>query len=185
MTTIEHWPKEDINFRHILGIAEQSGGLELCISLMSSHLSRIGRKIDVIACCESGGFVFAGAWVHKIGARLAIVRKAGKLPPPVISACKTESFITSLAEPCQEQSSIEIGAGVVSRGSQVLILDDLLATGMTLCAVISLLVSAGVALEDIQAMVVVELPHHRGRFLLRQQGFSRAQVHSLLVFDGE
>jgi adenine/guanine phosphoribosyltransferase-like PRPP-binding protein len=67
----------------------------------------------------------------------------------------------------------------------VLILDDLLAMGTTLCAMISLLISAGVVLEDIQTMVVVELPHHRGRAFLQQRGFGRAVVHSLLVLDGQ
>jgi adenine phosphoribosyltransferase len=185
IATVEHWPRPDLKFRHILGIVEQPGGLELCVSLMSSHLSSLERKVDVIACCESGGFVFAGALAHKIGARLAIIRKAGKLPPPVIVTCKAASFITSLAGQCLDHTNIEIGANVISHGSRVLIIDDLLATGTTLCAMISLLLIAGVALEDIQIMVVVELPHHRGRAFLRQQGFGRAAVHSLLVLNGE
>lgn len=185
IATVEHWPTPNLKFRHILGIAEQPGGLEMCTALISSHLTSVGRKIDVVACCESGGFVFASALAHRMGARLAIIRKAGKLPPPVISVRKSASFITSLTGQCDGLTGMELGASVVSKGNRVLILDDLLATGTTLCAMISLLVSAGVAVEDIQTMVVVELPQHRGRAFLRQQGYGRSVVHSLLVLDGQ
>jgi adenine/guanine phosphoribosyltransferase-like PRPP-binding protein len=78
-----------------------------------------------------------------------------------------------------------MGASVVSQGSKVLIVDDLLATGTTLCAMLSLLMTAGIALEDIQVAVVVELPYHGGRKYLHEQGFGRVAVDSLLVFEGQ
>jgi hypothetical protein len=109
IATVEHWPKPNLKFRHILGIVEQPGGLEMCVALMSSRLTSVGRKIDVIACCESGGFVFATALAQSIGARLTIIRKASKLPPLVVSACKKASYITSLSGQCDGLAGIELG----------------------------------------------------------------------------
>jgi adenine/guanine phosphoribosyltransferase-like PRPP-binding protein len=62
--------------------------------------------------------------------------------------------------------------------------DDVLATGKTLYAVLQLLDKAGIGAEDISVMAVAEFPVHRGRELLRQRGFGRVNIQSLLVFDG-
>ena len=73
---------------------------------------------------------------------------------------------------------------VVPRGASVVVLDDVLATGETLCAVLRLLDEAGISAEDVSVMVVAEFPIHRGRELLRQRGFGRVNIQSLLVFGG-
>lgn len=65
-----------------------------------------------------------------------------------------------------------------------MLVDDTLATGETLCAVLQLLVDSGVVAENVTVMVVAEFPIHRGRELLRQRGFGRVNVQSLLIFDG-
>ena len=73
---------------------------------------------------------------------------------------------------------------VVSAGARVVVVDDVLTTGRTLCAVLSLLAEAGVNCRNIGVMTVAEFPVHRGRELLRQLGFGRVRVQSLLVFGG-
>ncbi len=65
----------------------------------------------------------------------------------------------------------------------MVVVDDVLATGKTLCAVLRLLGKAGVASERISVTVVAEFPFHRGRELLRQNGFGRVAIDSLLVFS--
>jgi hypothetical protein len=62
--------------------------------------------------------------------------------------------------------------------------DDVLATGETLCAVLELTQNAGVAARDISVMVVAEFPVHCGRGLLRKKGCGNVGVQSLLVFGG-
>ena len=80
---------------------------------------------------------------------------------------------------------IEMECNVVSRGASVVVVDDVLSTGETLCAVLNLLYEAGIEAEDVSFMVVAEFPVHRARELLRQRGFGRTNIQSLLVFGGD
>jgi adenine/guanine phosphoribosyltransferase-like PRPP-binding protein len=64
------------------------------------------------------------------------------------------------------------------------VIDDVLSTGQTLCAVLELLSKAGVSTGDISIMVVAKVPFHRGRELLLDPGFGRVSVQSLLVLTG-
>lgn len=65
-----------------------------------------------------------------------------------------------------------------------MVVDDVLASGKTLCAMFRLLGKAGIRAEDVHVLVVAEFPVHRGRELLRSSGFGRVNVQSLLVFGG-
>ena len=78
-----------------------------------------------------------------------------------------------------------MGRDAVPRGASVVVVDDVLATGKTLCAVLQLLDKAGISVEDISIMTVAEFPIHRGRELLRRRGFGRVNIQSLLVFGGD
>lgn len=66
----------------------------------------------------------------------------------------------------------------------MVVVDDVLATGKTLYAVLQLLDEAGISADKVNVMVVAEFPFHRGRELLRRRGFGGARIQSLLVFDG-
>ncbi|KAK6217816.1 hypothetical protein LQW54_003104 [Pestalotiopsis sp. IQ-011] len=93
----EH-PRPGIEFRHILGIAEQKGGLSLCTSLLHTQFSGDWTKIDRIVCCEAGGFVFASALAARVDVPLLLIREAAKLPPPTVSVAKSSSNISSASE---------------------------------------------------------------------------------------
>ncbi|OQD76755.1 hypothetical protein PENANT_c120G00523 [Penicillium antarcticum] len=73
---------------------------------------------------------------------------------------------------------------IKTSGSSVLVVDDVLATGQTLCAVLRLLEITGVRTQDVSIMVVAEFPVHRRRELLRRCGFGEVNIRSLLSFDG-
>ena len=134
--------------------------------------------------CEAGGFVFASALAVIVDVPLVLVRKAGKLPPPTISAAKSASHISRMATHVSKEERIEVDRALVLKAHSVVVVDDVLATGHTLCAVLSLLTQAGIKDSDITVMVVAEFPAHRGREMLRRAGFGRAQIQSLLVFEG-
>ncbi|KAH0593603.1 hypothetical protein MHUMG1_08741 [Metarhizium humberi] len=165
-------------------LASMPGGLDLCTSLLQAHFTGDWAKVDLVACCEVGGFVYASALALRVGASLALIRETGKLPPPTISVRKTSSHISSCASHDAGEKGIEVGRNIVPSGASVVVVDDVLATGKTLYAVLQLLHEAGVSADKVNVMVVAEFPIHRGRELLRRRGFGGARIQSLLVFDG-
>ncbi|KAE9371778.1 phosphoribosyl transferase domain protein [Stipitochalara longipes BDJ] len=181
---IPDFPRPGIEFRHVLGISQQPGGLVLCASLLQTHFAGDWTKVDAVACCEAGGFVYASALASRVDVPLVLIREAGKLPPPTVSVIKPSSHISSLASSHSKEKRIEIERDVLPRGSSVMVVDDVLSTGETLCAVLQLLAKAGIGAEDVSIMVVAEFPLQRGRELLRQRGFGRINIQSLLIFDG-
>ncbi|KAF4510097.1 hypothetical protein G6O67_002017 [Ophiocordyceps sinensis] len=179
--SVPDFPRPAIEFRHVLDISQQPGGLATCTSLLQSHFAGDWAKVDAVACCEIGGLVYASALAARVHVPLALIREAGKLPPPTVSVVKAPSHVSARAS---EETRFEMGCHVVPRGASVVVVDDVLATGKTLCAVLQLLRGAGIRAGDVSVMVVAEFPLHRGRQLLRSHGFGGVEIRSLLVFDG-
>ncbi|KND88035.1 Adenine phosphoribosyltransferase [Tolypocladium ophioglossoides CBS 100239] len=182
--SVPNFPRLGIEFRHVLDISQQPGGLALCTSLLQNHFTGDWAKVNAVACCETGGFVYASALAAQVDVPLALIREAGKLPPPTISIIKSPSHISSSASNDSRETRLEMGRDVVPKGASVVVVDDVLATGKTLCAVLQLLDEAGIDSQDVNVIIVAEFPIHRGRELLRRHGFGGAKIQSLLVFDG-
>ncbi|KAJ5165286.1 uncharacterized protein N7500_007116 [Penicillium coprophilum] len=177
--SVPDFPRPGVEFRHILNISQQPGGLALCTSLLQTHFTGDWTTVDAIACCETGGFIYAPALASRVDIPLALIREAGKLPPPTVSVLKCSSHISSTSG--SHETRIEIERDLIPKGASVVVIDDVLATGKTLCAMLQLLGEVDVA--DVSIMVVGEFPIHRGRELLRQRGYG-VNIQSLLVFDG-
>ncbi|RBQ68331.1 hypothetical protein FVER14953_13991 [Fusarium verticillioides] len=181
---VPDFPRPGIEFRHVLNIAQQQGGLALCTSLLRTQFKGDWGKIGAIACCEAGGFVYASALAQQVDVPLALIRENGKLPPPTVFVEKPLSHISGSRSDDSRGRRIEMSQDVIPRGSSVVVIDDVLATGKTLCAVLQLLAKAGISNENISIMVVAEFPVHHGRELLYHRGFGGISVESLLVFEG-
>ncbi|CAH0038250.1 unnamed protein product [Clonostachys rhizophaga] len=180
--SISNFPRPGIKFRDILGISQQRDGLSLCTSLLETHFSGDWTRVEAIVCCEAGGFVFASALAAKVNVRLALIREAGKLPPPTVPVSKSPSHISNFGATGSNNKAMEMGSDVISKGSTVVVVDDVLATGKTLCAVLQLLQSVGVTPKDVTVNVVAKFPVHGGRALLHREGLSEVKIESLLVF---
>ncbi|GAP93065.1 putative phosphoribosyl transferase domain protein [Rosellinia necatrix] len=190
---VPDFPRPHINFQHVLGIAQRPGGLALCTSLLRRAYADRGDWADVgaVVCCEAGGFIYAAALAVGVGAPLALIRDAGKLPPPVVAGAKhAPSHISSAAITTtttagggdRSKTMIEMGRDAVpARGVPAVLVDDVLASGETLCAALRLLRGAGVDPADVAVLVVMEFPVHGGRALLRDRGFGAVRIRSLLV----
>lgn len=83
-----------------------------------------------------------------------------------------------------QEKGTEIGHDGIPRGALVCVVEDVLATRRTLCAVLQLLNEAEVGAENVVMMVVAEFAFHRGRQLLRKRCFGAAKIQGLLMFDG-
>ncbi|KAL7937880.1 hypothetical protein V8C35DRAFT_135400 [Trichoderma chlorosporum] len=182
--SVPNFPRPGIEFRHVLDISRQQGGLALCTSLLQKHFTGIREDVEAVVSCEAGGFIYASALAVQMNIPLVLIREAGKLPPPVVSIAKRSSHISHLESNGLGEKRIEMELGVVRRGASVLVIDDVLATGETLCAVVKLLGEAGIGADHISVMVLAEFPFHRGRELMRRCGFGKVGIQSLLIFGG-
>jgi adenine phosphoribosyltransferase/phosphomevalonate kinase len=182
--TVADFPRPGVVFQDVLKIAQERGGLELCAGLMQGLATVEWASFDAIVGCEAGGFVFASALAAELYMPLVLVRKAGKLPPPTFSTTRSASHISSVTTGGLEEERIEVDRAFISKARSVAVVDDVLASGNTLRAVLTLLTGAGIHDSNITVMVVAEFPAHRGREMLCRAGFGRAQIQSLLVFEG-
>ncbi|KAF2733663.1 PRTase-like protein [Polyplosphaeria fusca] len=182
---VPDFPQPGVNFRHVLGISQKPDGLALCTRLLHSHFSGSWPKVDAVVCCEAGGYVFASALAMWADRPLVLIRKAGKLPPLTLLTVKPLSYISKLAPAQDQEQRIEVEQDALSGVKSVVVIDDVLSSGETLCGILQLLLQAGIQAGHVQALVVAEFPVHRGRAFLRQQGFGKVDVQSLMVFGGE
>ncbi|MBA0806101.1 hypothetical protein Gohar_005572, partial [Gossypium harknessii] len=96
---------------------------------------------------EARGFIFGTPIALEIGAKFVPLRKPNKLPGKVIS----EEYELEYGRDC-----LEMHLGAVEPGERALVVDDLIATGGTLCAAMKLLERAGA--EVVECACVIELP---------------------------
>lgn len=114
------------------------------------------RGVDLVAGLDSRGFLLAAAVATRLGTGILAVRKAGKLPPPVLRREYDLEY---------GSAALEIPADAIPlAGRRVLVVDDVLATGGTMNAAVSLLEEAGAEVVGIR--VVKELPALGGRAVL-------------------
>lgn len=124
---IPDWPKDGINFLDITTVLKDSILLNSTINLMAEMCA--DKKIDKIVGIDARGFIFASALAYKLNTGLVLARKAGKLPGKTVG--KKYGLEYGDAE-------IEIHEGAISEGENILIVDDVLATGGTVKATIEI-----------------------------------------------
>jgi len=110
-------------------------------------------EADLVAGVEARGFVVAAALARAVDAGVVPVRKAGKLPPPTVSARYDLEY---------GSAEIEVPLGLLE-GKQVYLVDDVLATGGTLAATIGLLTRAGATITGVGVLVELSFLHGRDR----------------------
>ncbi|KAL4912603.1 hypothetical protein BDW62DRAFT_194147 [Aspergillus aurantiobrunneus] len=181
---IPDFPRPGVDFRHVLNIAQQRGGLKLCVSLLQTHFTGDWSKVDAIVCCQAAGFIIGSGLSMQVDVPLVLIREAGKLPPPTTSVLSPGSHISSVGSNDGDGKIIELEEKVLSRDAFVVVVDDVLASGRTLCAVLQLLHQLGISSEKIHVIVVAEFPAHGGRGFVREQGFGGVNIQSLLVLGG-
>jgi adenine phosphoribosyltransferase len=182
--SIPDFPRSGIDFRHVLNIAQKRGGLKLCVSLLQTHFTGDWSKVDAIACCQAAGFIIGSGLSIQVEVPLVLIREGGKLPPPTVSVLNPGSHISSVGLKDGNGRVIELEEELLSSDASVVVVDDVFASGRTLCAVLQLLHQVGISSEKIQVIVVAVFPAHGGRGFLHEQGFGGVNIQSLLVLGG-
>ncbi len=169
--TIPDYPKKGIMFRDITTLIKDPVGFRLVIDSLTQQYIREDVAFDVIVGIESRGFIIGGALSYTLGKGFIPVRKAGKLP----------------AETVRHEYALEYGTDVIemhkdslSKGTRVLLIDDLLATGGTALAAASLIEKLGGIVAEMA--FIVNLPDVGGSAKLMAKGY---KVFSLTEFEGD
>jgi adenine phosphoribosyltransferase len=164
--TIPDYPKPGIQFRDITTLLADGAAFTQAVAELTSPWTdaRISTAI------EARGFIVGAAVAHALGTGFVPIRKRGKLPHTTVSVSYALEYGTD---------TIEMHRDAVRTGERVLLIDDLIATGGTALAAVSLLRSVGA--EVIGAGFVIDLPDLGGSAALRNAGI---HAHSLVEFPG-
>lgn len=164
---INDFPKKGIIYRDVTTVLSDADGLKLAIESMQKLLEN--TEFDVVVAPESRGFIFGMPIAYNMNKAFVPVRKKGKLPAETIS----EDYDLEYGS-----ATLEIHKDAIKPGQKVVIVDDLVATGGTLQAIIKLVERLGGQVVKICSLI--ELVDLNARELLK--GY---EIDSCIEFKGE
>lgn len=147
---VPDFPKPGINFYDITSVTHNAIVFREVVDALHDRYADAG--IDAVAGIDARGFIFGAALAHRLRLGFIPVRKAGKLPPEV------EQLRYGLE---YGEGTLEMQRHAISKGSRILLVDDLLATGGTARASCDLISKLGG--EVAECAFVVELTFLNGR----------------------
>ena len=162
---VPDFPKPGILFYDITTLLKDAAGFKAVIDALQAHYRT--TRVDLVLGVEARGFIFAPTLAYALGAGFIPVRKPNKLPAKTVRETYQLEYGTD---------SLEVHADAIRPGQNVLILDDLLATGGTAAAVGRLVEKLGGRVAGFGFLV--ELDFLKGRDKL--PGYD---VFSLLHYD--
>ena len=166
-TRIRHvpdFPKAGILFYDVTTLLRDAEGLRLALETLSAPF--VGRGIELVVGIESRGFILGAAVADRLHAGFVPVRKIGKLPAETVKASYSLEY---------GSDSLEMHRDAIEPNQRVLIIDDLLATGGTAAATVSLVEAVGGKVEGVAFLI--ELLGLNGRDKLVGQN-----VHAVLGY---
>jgi adenine phosphoribosyltransferase len=169
--TIPDHPKKGIMFRDITTLIKDPVGLRLVIDSFTQRYITGEVDFDVIVGIESRGFIIGGALSYTLGKGFIPVRKKGKLPAETVSHEYELEYGTD---------TIEMHKDALVRGTKVLLVDDLLATGGTALAAAALVEKLDGTVAEMA--FVVNLPDVGGEKRLIEKGY---KLFALTEFEGD
>ncbi len=164
--TIPDFPKKGIMFRDVTTLLKDPEGFKLVIDAFAQRYS--DKKIDVVVGIESRGFIVGAPLAYSLGVGFVPARKAGKLPAEVERVEYDLEY---------GKDKMEMHKDAIKKGDNVLVTDDLIATGGTLCAACKLVEKLGGKI--VECACIVDLPELKGKEKVNYP------VFSLVEFEGE
>lgn len=162
---IPDFPKPGILYYDITTLLKDASGLRRLLGIFTEYYKDVA--IDKVVGMESRGFVFAPHLAYQLNAGFVPVRKPGKLPAEVHSQAYELEYGTD---------QLEIHQDAIAEGEQVLIVDDLIATGGTAEATVALVEGCGGKVVGLG--FAIELTFLNGRE--RLMGYD---IKSILEYD--
>ena len=165
--TILDYPVKGIQFRDITTLLQNAGHFKQVIDEMTTPW--INKKIDAVLSIESRGFIMAGAIAYKLNSAFIPFRKPDKLPGETYKVAYTLEY---------GSTEMHVHKDALDGHTNLLIIDDLLATGGTALAAIEL-VNMFENKNIIGAGFIINLPELKGDLKLINKGIN---IHSLMEF---
>ena len=152
--SIPDFPEPGIIFRDITTVIQDPDGLQLAIDEMQKQLE--GIDFDVIVGAESRGFIFGMPLAYNLHKGFVLVRKKGKLPRETIEQTYDLEY---------GSATVEMHKDSIKPGQKVVIVDDLIATGGTIEAIVKMVERLGG--EVVHISFLLELAGLNGRERLK------------------
>lgn len=167
--TVPDFPLKGIMFRDMTTLFQDSAAFKRMVDELVAHYD--GRVFDKIVGIEARGFILGGLMAYQMNAGFVPIRKADKLPYETRTQSYSKEYGTDF---------LELHIDGVTPGERVLLVDDLIATGGTAEAAVSLVRAGGAVVED--SCFVVDLPDLGGADLVRSLG---CEVLALTQFGAD
>lgn len=162
--TVPDFPKKGIMFRDITTLLKDKDAFKEAIMKIADRYR--DKKIDKIVGAESRGFIFGAALAYELNAGFVPVRKPGKLPAETLKEKYELEYGTD---------ALEIHLDAISDGENVLIVDDLIATGGTIKAVAKMIEKLGGKIVEMAFLIDLTFLH----------GDIGYDLFSLIQYDAE
>jgi adenine phosphoribosyltransferase len=167
--TIPDYPKPGVMFRDITTLLGNARAFHDVVEQLSQPWR--AQRIDRVAGIEARGFILGGAIAHELSAGFVPIRKKGKLPHTTVRVAYSLEY--GLDE-------MEMHRDAVAPGERIILVDDLIATGGTAAAAVTLLRSLGAHI--LAACFIVDLPDLGGSAKLAAL---EVPVRTLVAFRGQ
>jgi adenine phosphoribosyltransferase len=161
---IPDFPVKGIQFKDVTTLLKNADAFDQAIEEMASPFA--DKQIELVAAVESRGFIFGAPVARRLHAGFVPVRKLGKLPYNKI----TESYTLEYGA-----ETLEMHADACLPGQKVLMVDDLIATGGSARATISLIERLGAQVAGLSFLIEL-------KFLKGRERLSAYQVHSVIQY---
>jgi len=164
---VPDFPKKGIIFKDITPLVGDPKALKDAADQLAAPYrnAAVGKVVGI----ESRGFIFASMVAERLGAGFVPIRKPGKLPAETVSESYALEYGTD---------TIEMHADAIGRGENVLMIDDLLATGGTMAAACNLVEKVGGKIVGVAFVIELAFLHGRDKLAGRD-------VRSLIQVAGE
>jgi len=163
---IPDFPKKGIIFKDITTILQDADKFKKSVDMLAGRYKN--KKIDKVVSIESRGFIYGAVLAYKLNAGLVLIRKKGKLPYKTYSVSYELEYGTD---------TLEIHQDSIKQQDNILIVDDLLATGGTASAVIDLV--KRLSGNIVELCFLIELSFLKGRKRIEETGQS---IFSLIKY---
>lgn len=170
ITEIQDWPVEGVNFKDLSKVLTQPGDFRWTLDRFKMFM--LINDVSCIMAPDARGFIWGAPVAAELSLPFHMIRKPGKLPPPVISQEYEYEYASGTLE---IKGDTDIG-----HDSVVGIIDDVNATGGTALAIIQLLIRLGVDPKNIYYACVIDLKFLEGSKKIRETGVT---MISLVDYD--